>query len=222
MPACAFTISPSGQNMILPVGQAAALAPRDQAVRKLRQRSEQLGDEPWLLPRPGSPTTVTSRGELEASTSSKQPRSSPSSVSRPTNVVPRVRIRIQAEGAFGASTRKARVRSACPSTRPARAPRTRTRPGRQLCALPDHDLVGRRQPSMRLAVLAMSPVTASPCPYASTGQRALHPYSRRRGHAAPARARARAPTAAGPSGSPAPGRPRARSARRTPPSLHHR
>ena len=171
----------------LPVGQAAALAPRDQLVRKLRQRSEQLGDEPALAEtrladdrhepgRTGGEHVVEATAqlaELRLPADKRRP-------ARPDQIQAEARLRRQhAEGAS----------ALCLALQLGRLELLELEhvPGRLPGALPDHDLVGRRQPSMRLAVLAASPVTASPARTPRL-RRALHPYSRRRGHAAPARA----------------------------------
>ena len=65
-----------------------------------------------LLPRPGSPTTVTSWTELEATVLSKIPFRSARSISRPTKGVSWVRVRSvpkRARAAFAWNTRTGSV-----------------------------------------------------------------------------------------------------------------
>ena len=91
----------------LAVGEAPTLAPGDQVGlgrRCRRPSSATIRD----LPRPGSPTTVTSWGEVAATVLSKMPFSSARSISRPMNGVSWVRVRSvpnRARGFFAWKTR---------------------------------------------------------------------------------------------------------------------
>ena len=69
-----------------------------------------------LLPRPGSPTTVTSCTDDEAAALSKMPFNSARSISRPMNGEVWVRVRSVPNRARGASGWKTRTGSALPFT----------------------------------------------------------------------------------------------------------